>query len=54
VVNVQTKAFWMKYGTPSVNGKPVHLERVAVGRPEAARRARPVAGGWRLLDLHMR
>lgn len=50
----KTRAFWMKYGTPSVNGKPFIWSE----SPWSGQRLRGVPdrveGDWRLLHLHMR
>ena len=49
-----TKAFWMKYGTPCVNGKPFILSESLWKDQKLRGVPDRVAGDWTLLNLFMR
>ena len=50
----QGKAFWMKFGTPSVNGKPFIWSESQWSSQKLRSVPDRVAGDWQLLHLHMR
>lgn len=49
-----TTAFWMKYGTPEVNGEPFIWSRSQWAGQKLRFVPDRVAGGWQLLHLHIR
>ena len=50
----KTKAFWMKYGTPSVNGEPFIWSESQWSGQKLRGVPDRVEGDWRLLHLYMR
>ena len=49
-----TRAFWMKYGSPSVSGKPFIWSESQWSSQKLRSVPDRVEGDWRLLHLHMR
>ena len=49
-----TRAFWMKFGTPSVNGQPFVWSESQWSDQKLRYVPDRVEGDWRLLHLHMR
>ena len=52
--NAKSKAFWMKFGSPSVDGKPFIWSESQWSSQKLRFVPDRVAGDWQLLHLHMR